>query len=182
MAELPDPPTGPTFEDRLARLLDLSLGMVLAVLVFAMMLLTFFDVVGRQGFNAPVPAAFEITELMMGFTVYLGLPVVSARREHLTIGLLDHLFTGAVKRVQAVVLNLLVGGVCMVWAREVWIQADALADQNELMMFLQIRIAPFVYAMSALTVVAALIFLALALRAVRAPPAPPRQGLPQDRV
>ena len=53
MAELPDPPTGPTFEDRLARLL----------------------------------------ELMMGFTVYLGLPVVSARRAHLTIGLLDHLFT-----------------------------------------------------------------------------------------
>ena len=156
------------------RLLDLTLGIVLAVLVFAMMVLTFLDVAGRQGFNAPVPAAFEITELMMGFTVYLGLPVISARREHLTIGLLDYLFTGTVKRIQAVVINFLIGVLCLLWAREVWIQAGALVAQNELMMFLQIQIAPFVYAMSVLTVVAALIFLALAPRAIWAPPAPPR--------
>ena len=43
-------------------------------------------------------------------------------------------------------------------------------------MFLQIQIAPFVYAMSVLTVVAALIFLALAVRAIWVPPQAPRLG------
>ena len=176
MTEDPGPPAGAAFEDRLVRFLDLTLGTVLAVLVFAMMVLTLLDVLGRQGFNAPVPAAFEVTQLMMGFTVYLGLPVISARREHLTIGLLDYLFTGTVRRIQGVVLNLLIGVLCLLWAREVWIQADALVAQNELLMFLQIRIAPFVYAMSLLTVLAALIFLALALRAIWAPLPASRAG------
>ena len=114
MDDFPDAPAGRAFEDRLVRLLDQTLGMVLAVLVFAMMVLTFLDVLGRQALNSPVPAAFEITEVMMGFTVYLGLPVISARREHLTIGLLDYLFTGAVRRIQGVVLNLLMGA-SLVW-------------------------------------------------------------------
>ena len=170
MTEDPGPQAGTAFEDRLVRLLDQTLGIVLAVLVFAMMVLTFFDVVGRQGFNAPVPAAFELTELMMGFTVYLGLPVVSARREHLTIGLLGYLFTGNVRRVQSLVINFLLGVICVLWGREVWIQGNALVAQNELLMFLQVRIAPFVYAMSLLTFVAALIFFALAARAIWAPP------------
>jgi len=158
----------------LVKALDMSLGIVLAILIFAMMILTFLDVLGRQGFNAPVPAAFELTELMMGFTVYLGLPVISARREHLSIGLLDYLFTGKVRRIQGFVLNLLVGACCVFWAREVWIQGDALVAQNELKMFLQVQIAPFVYVMSVLTVVAAAIFFVLAARALWTPPPPPK--------
>lgn len=147
----------------MVRLLDHTLGYLLAALVFAMMLLTFVDVVGRQGFNAPVPAGFEITEILMGYTVYLGLPLVCARREHITIGLLDHLFKGTVRRVQGVVLNLLLVALTLVWARELWIHAGKLAGQHEILMFLKIPIAPFVYAMCALTLLAAVIFLVLAL-------------------
>ena len=157
------------FEDRLSAMLDSTLGIVLAVLVFAMMLLTFVDVFGRSGFDRPVPAGFEITELMMAFTVYLGLPVVSARREHITIGLLDHLFKANVKRAQQFLINLIMGLVTLVWAREIWIQGNSLAGANELLMFLQIGKAPFVYAMSILTIVAAVIFLLLAWRKLTEP-------------
>ncbi len=157
-------------EDRLAQWLDNTLGVVLAVLVFAMMVLTFIDVVGRAGFDRPVPAGFEITELMMGFTVYLGLPVVCARREHITIGLLDHLFKGNVKRVQHFILNGVMGVLSLIWAREVWIQGDSLNAANEELMFLEMQKSPFVYGMSALTVVAAVIFLILAGRTLTAPP------------
>ena len=76
----------------MARLLARTLGYLLAALVFVMMILTFVDVVGRQAFNYPVPAGFEITELLMGYTVYLGLPLVCARQEHITINVLDHLY------------------------------------------------------------------------------------------
>lgn len=164
MAEILAPPTGTAFENRLVRLLDTTLGVVLAVLVFLMMTLTFCDVVGR-GFNAPVPAAFEITEVMMAFVVYLGLPVVCARREHIAIGLFEHMFKGVARRIQNVTLNLLLGVLCLFWAREVWIQANALAAANELLMFLQVQIAPYVYVMAVLTVLAALVFLTLAVRA-----------------
>ncbi len=164
--------TETAFEDRLARGLDATLGVVLAVLVFAMMVLTFVDVLGRQTIDRPVPAGFEVTELMMAFTVYLGLPLVCARREHITIGLLDRLFKGSLKRAQHFVLNLLMGGLSVVWAREVWIQGDSLAAANELMMFLQIQTSTFVYAMALLTIVAAAIFFALAWRSLRTPLAP----------
>ena len=153
---------GAGLEARLVRLLDRTLGYVLAALVFVMMILTFVDVVGRQAFDAPVPAGFEITEILMGFTVYLGLPLVCARREHITIGLLDHLFKGTVRRVQGFVLNALFGVLTLVWTRELWVHAGKLAAQNEILMFLKIPIAPFVYAMSALTLLSAIIFFILA--------------------
>jgi len=137
-------------------------GSVLAVLVFAMMALTFVDVFGRQAFNAPVPAGFEVTEVMMGFTVYLGLPIVCARQDHIAVGLLDRLFTGPARRVQKFLIHLLAGGLSLFWTREMWIQARALDEANELMMFLQIETGIFVYGMAALTLLAAAILLFLA--------------------
>ena len=157
-----DTAVGDCMEARVARLLDHTLGYLLAALVFIMMLLTFVDVVGRQGFDAPVPAGFEITEILMGFTVYLGLPLVCARREHITIGLLDHLFKGKVRRVQGIVLNTLFGVLTLVWTRELWVHAGKLAAQSEILMFLKIPIAPFVYGMCALTLLSAVIFFILA--------------------
>jgi len=159
----------PDLETRLARLLDATLGVVLAVLVFAMMTLTFVAVVGRQGFDSPVPAGFEVTALMMGFTVYLGLPIVCARQDHITIGLLDRLFDSSARRIQRFLVNLLAGVLSLIWVREMWFQAEALAEANELMMFLQIETAVFVYGMTALTLVAALVLLAIAVLALTGP-------------
>lgn len=156
-------------ERRLARLLDATLGVVLAALVFSMMVLTFVDVVGRQGFNAPVPAGFEVTALMMGFTVYLGLPIVCARQDHITIGLLDRVFAGPVRRIQKFLINLLAGALGLIWTREMWIQAEALSEANELMMFLQIETGVFVYGMTGLTLIAAAILLVLAALALAGP-------------
>lgn len=153
-------------ERRLAHFLDVTLGTVLAVLVFAMMALTFVDVFGRQAFNAPVPAGFEVTEVMMGFTVYLGLPIVCARQDHIAIGILDGLFGGPARRIQKFVVNLLAGALALFWTREMWIQARALDEANELMMFLRIETGVFVYGMAALTLVAAAILLFVAATAL----------------
>jgi len=164
-------------EARMARFLDRTLGYLLAGLVFVMMVLTFVDVVGRQAFNAPVPAGFEVTELLMGYTVYLGLPLVCARQEHITIGLLDHLFKGAARRIQGVVLNGLFGVLTLIWTREVWIHANKLASHNEILMFMKIPVAPFVYGMCLFTLLAAAVFFVLAwVRARGAPPATPVDG------
>jgi TRAP-type C4-dicarboxylate transport system permease small subunit len=148
------------------------LGLALAAIVFVMMAITFVDVVGRQ-FNAPLPAAFELTRLALGTMVFVALPLVTAADEHVTIGLLNALFRGRGERIKRFIVTLLVAGLCVVWARELWIQAGRLAEGNERLMFLGVRLAPYVYAMSALTaftVVVALLQAAMKLRGAFKPP------------
>jgi TRAP-type C4-dicarboxylate transport system permease small subunit len=162
------------------------LGLALAVIVFAMMLITFVDVVGRQlppalakvlQFAAglfggelpaevrsalqsrPLAASFELTRLALGTMVFVALPLVTAQDEHITIGLLNALFKGGAERIKGFAVTLFVALLCAIWARELWIQAVALADQNERLMFLGVRLAPYVYAMSALTAFTAVVAL-----------------------
>ena len=170
----------PGSERRLAcltRALDRTLGRAVAAIMFAMMVLTFCDVVGRQGFDSPISGANELTEIGLGFVVYLGLPLVCLRREHITIGLMAGLFRERALRAQHVALNLIFAAVSFIWAQEVWRQAGALRDSTSEFMFLQIDVSPFVYVMSAFTFFAALIFLFLAWCYLRgAVPKPAEQG------
>ncbi|MCW5773131.1 MAG: TRAP transporter small permease [Rhodospirillaceae bacterium] len=150
-----------------------ALGIVLAALVFGMMAITFVDVLGRDLFNHPLPAAFELTRLALGTMVFVALPLVTAADENVTIGLLNGLFRGRVERIKRFLVTLFVAVLCVAWARELWIQAGVLLANNERMMFLGVRLAPYVYAMSvltALTVVVALLQSVMKLRGTYTPP------------
>lgn len=57
--------------------------------LFAMMVTTVVDVIGRYVFNRPLPASYELTEYLMGLLVFLALPVVTLRGEHVRITLID---------------------------------------------------------------------------------------------
>lgn len=149
------------------------LGWVLAAIVFGMMVITFVDVAGRDFFNSPLPAAFELTRLALGTMVFVALPLVTAGDENVTIGLLNGLFRGRAERLKRFVVTLFVAVLCAVWARELWIQAGTLLANNERMMFLGVRLAPYVYAMSVLTgftVVVALLQAVMKLRGTFKPP------------
>jgi TRAP-type C4-dicarboxylate transport system permease small subunit len=62
---------------------------VLVVMLSAMVLLTFTDVIGRRLFNTPVFGANDITEHLMAIIVFSGLPLLTLQRGHLSIDLLD---------------------------------------------------------------------------------------------
>jgi TRAP-type C4-dicarboxylate transport system permease small subunit len=66
-----------------------AIGAVLVTSLAAMVVLTFVDVVGRRLFNTPVFGANDITEHLMAVIVFAGLPLLTARRAHLSIDLLD---------------------------------------------------------------------------------------------
>lgn len=159
---LSSPASVDNFLDGIVRRLDRTLGLILAALMFAMMTLTFVDVVGRQVFNAPILGSNEMTRIAMGLLVYIGLPLVCLRREHITIGLLAGLIRGPLIRIQHVILNLLFAGATFIWARQVWVQGEAIEKSNSVLMFLQVSTAPYIYVMSILTFGAALIYLLLA--------------------
>ena len=66
---------------KLAQLLQKTLGLFAAIVLFLMMTITAVDVVGRYFFNKPLAGGFEITEIGLALLIYCALPLVSARRE-----------------------------------------------------------------------------------------------------
>lgn len=136
-----------------------ALSALLAAMVFLLMMITFVDVLGRALFGLSLPGSYEITRLTLGMMVFVALPLISANDEHVTIGLFNGFFEGRGVNRKQFVVTLFVAFLCVVWARELWVQADALYQQNERMMFLKVRLAPFVYAMSVLTMLTAVIHL-----------------------
>lgn len=147
---------------RLDTALNRLLSIMAAAVLFAMMALTFVDVVLRYIFNAPLRGSFEVTELMMVVLIFAGLPLVSRSDEHVVMDFLDHLMPPPVLRA----VRRLVHAVCgAAWAGMGWLvlqKASKMLEYGDTSAALHIELAPFVYIMAALIFVTALIHLAMA--------------------
>lgn len=62
--------------------------------LFALMILTFADVVLRSVLNAPIQVAADLTRILMAVMVFAVMPVLSARGGQISVDLLDGLFAG----------------------------------------------------------------------------------------
>lgn len=85
------------FAAPLSRTADFVLGGVAGVTLFGMMAITFIDVTGRYLFNAPLPGGYELTQLLMLSMVFAGLPTVTRRGDHVTVGVFDRAFRGPIR-------------------------------------------------------------------------------------
>lgn len=148
-------------------LIRLVLGTVAGAALFGMMMLTFFDVVGRKFLNHSIVGSVELTELMMLALIFGALPLASLAGEHVIFDLLDAILPEKVKRWQSVISNLictfLVG--CAAWF--VFERAARTLMMGDTTAQLQIPVAPFHYAAASLLVVCALLHLYLALAGKR---------------
>jgi len=145
------------------RTLERWLGYVAAAALFAMMLLTFADVVGRK-FWVSIPGSLEVTELLMLVVIFVGLPLASLKGEHVFFDLLDSVLPGPVRHLQAVLANaicaaLLVGAAWLVYRR-----AARTLGQGDITAQLQIPIAPFQYLAAVLLLLTALMHVYLVVR------------------
>ena len=134
-------------------------GSLLVVTLFVMVALTFVDVIGRRFFDKPVYGAHDLTEHLMALIVFAGLPVLTARREHLSIDLLDAWLLKPRFAAWHVVVNLLVAAALAVISVEFWIAAQEAAEIKEVSQALNIPRGwayHFISATSALAAVAAL--------------------------
>ena len=68
---------------------DRLFGAIASLALLGMVLLTCVDVIGRYVLNRPITGAFELDEMSMGALVFASLPLVSLRRQHVTVDLLD---------------------------------------------------------------------------------------------
>jgi TRAP-type C4-dicarboxylate transport system permease small subunit len=91
-------------------------GCLAALFLAAMMLLTVADVALRAVANRPIHGTFELIELLLACTIFLALPAVFLRDEHLVVDVIDHLTRPSVVRVLDLVGALISLGVLVVMA------------------------------------------------------------------
>ena len=155
--------TRPGFRHRLAHSCDFILATVAGSLLFAMMVLTFADVVLRYFFNSPIKGGFEVTEMMMAVLIFAGLPLVSRKHEHVTIDAFDHFFPAAMRRVLYVIIHVICALALVGMAWLLYSKAASFAEIGDVTQTLKFPIAPFVYLMAALTLATAAVHVAAAL-------------------
>jgi TRAP-type C4-dicarboxylate transport system permease small subunit len=102
--------------ERWRHLTSRACGLLAAVFLVAMMLLTVADVTLRATVNTPIRGVYELVELLLAGTFFVALPAVFLRDDHIVVNLIDDLvprLVPALKRA-SVVLAVIVF-VVMAW-------------------------------------------------------------------
>ncbi len=139
---------------RVVNLATRMLGIVGAILLFAMMALTFVDVWGRYIFDSPIPGGFEITELMMATLIFAGLPLITQQDEHISVDLLDQFFPKDMLRLRDILVGMLSTVMIAVLSYRMWLKASEQIEYGDRTAALYIPVAPVTYFMSATTALA----------------------------
>lgn len=147
---------------RLLRRVDRALGLIAALMLAAMVMLTCVDVVGRYFLNQPLTGAFELTEHAMGALVFASLPLVALRRQHVTVDLFDRFVPASWRRVQNTFVDLVAAACTGAIAWRLWDKAVYMHAAGETTAVLQFAVYPLVYFMAVLTWIAVLAMLVMA--------------------
>lgn len=146
------------------KLLELLCGLLSGVALFAIMALTFFDVLGRKAVSYSIPGSLELTELLMVVVIFGALPLVSKRGEHVEFDSLDPYLPAAVRRAQAVLVHLLCAAVLLALGWLMWRTGGQFAETGETTAQLRIAKAPFIRGMGVLCAATGLVHLWLLWR------------------
>jgi TRAP-type transport system small permease protein len=138
---------------------DAALGLAASALLFAMMCLTFVDVVARYVFNRPIRGAFEVTELLLLVLIFAGLPLVSHADEHVTMDFIDRLLPPRLRGAWIRIMHGVCAAIMFFLAWQVWIKATRIASYSDTTEVLSITIGPFVYFMALMIALTGLVHL-----------------------
>ncbi len=119
-----------------------------SLFLFAMMVMTCIDVVGRYVFNSPLNGATELTELFMGILIFAVLPTVSFREEHVSVDLMDLWFPVKLINARQLLINVLATIMMATVAWRMWIFALKAVDYGDTTEYLAIQYAPIYFFIS----------------------------------
>lgn len=144
-----------------------ALSFIVAITMFLMIALIFVDVIGRYGFGKPVPAGWEITEFVMSTMIFSAIPLVSYYNSHITVGLFDHAFRGAVRKVQQTFVLVFSMVMLGFMGNRLFEQARYMHSVEEVGLQLDVLIAWPIYVMSFMSFVAAILVAMLLIKYLR---------------
>ncbi len=143
------------------KLLETICGVLSAAGLFAIMALTFFDVLGRKLLDNSIPGSLELTEILMVVVIFGALPLVSLRGEHVLFDSLDSYLSPSVLKLQKAAIHLLVAAALLALGWLMWKTGVQFAANGETTAQLKLSKAPFIYGMAVLCAVSGLVHLVL---------------------
>lgn len=132
-----------------------------ATALFSIMLLTLVDVVSRKLLAGSIPGSLEVTELLLVVVIFAGLPLVSLHGEHVVFDSLDPLLPRMLKRAQGVLVDLFCACGLGVIGWLMWVKAGQMLEYGDKTQQLGLTLGWFVYLMSVLLFISALVHLIL---------------------
>lgn len=141
-------------------------GVLAALALFAIMVLTLVDVLGRKLLSHSVPGSLELTELLMVVVIFAGLPLVALRNEHIVFDSLDAWLPRGLLRAQQAIVEVLCAAALAGTAWLLWEKAGQLMSYGDVTAQLQIPQGWFVYGMALLCVLTAVVHLLMAVQPV----------------
>ncbi len=111
------------------------------VALFILMVMTFFDVILRSVFNAPIEAATELTRILMAILVFSVLPMISASKGQIAVDLTDGVFSRLrLSRIRDAIVYL-ASGIMLIWPiKRVWILSERARDYGDVTEYLSIPV------------------------------------------
>ncbi|MCI5076040.1 TRAP transporter small permease subunit [Oricola sp.] len=129
--------------------------MTASVALFALMVLTFADVVMRSAFNMPIEAATELIRIAIAIIVFSALPILSGSDQHIVVDLADPIVDRlGLSRLRDGVITLACGLMLWLPAQRVVDLAErarSYGDQTEYLNIPTFYVAWFVAAMTFVT-------------------------------
>lgn len=139
------------------------LGLAPALILFAMMVLTFVNVFMRYLYRQPISGAFELMSYMLGLMVFLSLVLVAARSDHVRISVLDGFLPDWLRRARAVLVHLIMAAICAGLGYRMWLHGERLASWGERTQMYGLPNGLLAKIMAGSTLLCAVLFLALAV-------------------
>jgi len=150
-----------------------ALTALVAITMFAMMMLTTIDVGGRALINKPIKGSDELVSFMLAILVFASLPLVTWDEKHISVNLFDRWIPAAVRRPLVVLLSAVSAVVMIGVAWRMWIQGRLMWEGQHITGALEWPIAPIAFVMSALSAVTAAMLIVIAWRKLRGLGRPP---------
>jgi TRAP-type C4-dicarboxylate transport system permease small subunit len=144
----------PSIIKMINRSLSLSAGGMAGILMF----LVFADVVGRYIFSKPIFGAYELVEVLMGWLIFAGLPLVSRAQQHISVDFVSAFLPARLRAVQGILVNFLCAVIAMVISWRIWVYGERLSRVNETTMELQIPRGIIAQTMAVMLAITALAF------------------------
>lgn len=136
---------------------------LVALALLLMMVITVLDVIGRYVINRPLPGATELVQYAMVSAIFIALPLITARREHISVSLIDGLFGARGRRWHRATIAAISAVVLVFVSWKLWEHARMLATNRDVIGFLNLPVAPAAFLAGVLAGVTVLVLIAMVL-------------------
>lgn len=137
------------------------LGLISCALMLLIVGLTFVEVFMRYVFAQPIRGAEEIIQFAMATMIFAALPLITARRGHVTVSLIEDAVKGGLKRVIDVIVDACSLAALTLIAWRLFVDAAGRVASSDATVVLNWPRAPLVYAMATLAAITAVVQLGL---------------------